>query len=846
MRVPAMTGESRRIGIGAAAVFLISQVIYLLGLTRTCPFWDSGEFIATGYTLGVPHPPGTPFYVLIARVVSLFPIGSIATRINYLSALSSSLAVLFAYLVVIEIFKWMQRGRSQAERLPIEMGIIGGVAAGLFTAFTRTFWENALEAETYGLASLVVIAAFWLTIRWAGKEGSTERNNKLLVLAYYLVAVSGGIYLGTYLIIPAMLLFVYLVDHKTLAPGRFGAIVVAGILVGLQPAMLPNLKYLWLFLLLAGLVGSLLFGKYWSPLGPRGVVFWCLLLALVGLTNHLYLPIRARLDPMINEADPSTWHHLWLALIRDQYKPANPFEIRNAPLLVQMNKHFWRYFHDQWTLSLRPLWLANGIPLLVGLIGMITHLRRERRTFLALFVFFLVNTVGLIFYLNFRDDEVRDRDYFFTMAYQAFALWIGLGFVAMAGWTRWAFAEGKGKFDRMLPWGIAALGPILAFSTCVNFYHMRDRHRFYLARDLAYNMLKPLDKDALLFTNGDNDTFPLWYIQEVEHFRTDIRILNLSLLNTDWYIRQLRDYVPKVDVNWNDKEIEAVRAIPERFADYAQGIIRKDQYVSYLRANGVQKYVPDPDEFTYAKDVASRRIIEREYGKKAIYFAVTVPDQMGFTNRLTMEGIVFRLGEPHAGKEEDVDVDATLHNLRDVYLYRGLLRPDGTYDSKVYKDDNAQKLVQNYAAGYIRAAEKLIDEGKKDEAMKAAEQAIVLAPHSISVLYSCGVIYYRVERFDLAEKMFRELAEIPFGDFPVVRLLGRSVERQGRVSEAEQIYRAGYDRYPDDRDALTELFSFYMEQGRKQDALQSLDTWVRRHPADEAARKRLAQIRDSL
>jgi tetratricopeptide (TPR) repeat protein len=837
--------ESRKIGLGAAAVFLISQIIYLLGLTRTCPFWDSGEFIATGYTLGIPHPPGTPFYVLIARLMSFLPFGSIAARINYLSALASSAAVVFAYLVVVEVFKWQQRGKPDSERLPIELGIIGAIAGGLFTAFTRTFWENALEAETYGLASLAVIAALYLTFRWAGKEGSNERNNKLFVLAYYLVAVSGGVYFGSFLIVPAMILFVYLVDHRALAPSYFGALVIAGVLVGLQPAMLPSLKGIWVVLLALGLVGSLVLGKYWSPLGPRGVVFWCLLLALIGLTNHLYLPIRAHLDPNINEADPSTWHHLWLALIRDQYKPVDPFTTRNASWAIQFNKHFWRYFHDQWQLSLRPLWLANGLPLLVGLVGMVTHAKREKKTFLAIFTFFLINTVGLVFYLNFRDEEVRDRDYFFTMSYQAFALWIGLGFVALASWIRWAFAESRGKFDRALPWAVALLGPVLAISTCANYYHLRDRHGFYLARDLAYNMLQPLERNALLFTNGDNDTFPLWYIQEVEHFRTDVRILNLSLLNTDWYVRQLRDYSPKVDIGWTDKEIEAVRAVPEKFVDYAQGVTRKDQYVSYLRANKIEKYVPDPDEFIYSKDIASRRIIEREYGKKPIYFAVTVPDQMGFTNRLTMEGIVFRFGDAHKGKEEAIDVDKTLNNLNDVYLYRGLLNKDHTYDNSVYKDDNAQKLVQNYAAGYIRAAEQLIDDGRNEEALRAADQASEMS-NSISVIYSCGVVYYRTDQFDKAEKMFRELVSMRFGDFPVIRLLGRSIERQGRMEEAEKVYLEGYNAYPDDRDALTEVFSFFMEQGRKTEALQALDTWVRRHPADEAARKRLAQLRDSL
>ncbi len=836
--------DSRKIGLGALAVFLISQIVYVMTLTRTCPFWDSGEFISISYILGIPHPPGTPFYALIGRIFSMLPIGSIATRVNYLSALSTSLAAVFAFLLTYEIYRWQQRGRT--ERLPIEFGILAGISAGLFTAFSRTLWENALEAEVYGLSSAFVMAAFWLVVRWAGDEGSEKRDNRLFVLAYYLIAVSAGIHMGTFLVVPSLLFFVLLVDHRALAPTKFGALVVAAILVGLQPAMLPILKEGWIILLVLGLIGSLLLGRVWSPMGPRGVVFWCLLLAVFGLLTHLYLPIRAAQHPMINEADPSTWHRFWLALIRDQYKPVNPFEIRNAPLDVQFTKHFWRYIRDQYQLGFfKPVWLGLYLPYLVGLVGAVEHARRDRKTFLALLLFYLITSLGMVFYLNFKDDEVRDRDYFFTMSFQVFAVWIGLGFMTLAGWARWAYSEGKDKLGHYLGWGIAVLGVILPLLTCANFYHMRDRSRFYLARDLAYNMLYPLEPNALLFTNGDNDTFPLWYLQEVEKIRKDIRVVNLSLLNTDWYLKQLRDYPPKVDIGWNDKEIEGVRGIPETFAAYAQEEIRRDQYDSYLKSFGVRKYVPDLDEFTWSKDVASRRIIEREYGKRPIYFAVTVPDQMGFTNRLTMEGIVFKLGEAHAGKEELVDVDKTLHNLREVYLYRGLVKKDGTYDATVYKDDNAQRLVQNYAAGYIRAGESLLDQGAKEEGFRAAEQALQLTS-SATVLYSAAVMYYRGEQFERAERTFRQLVDRGYGDYPILRLLGRTVERQGRLDEAEQIYRRGYEQNPDEQEALREIFSFYLEQNRLQEAVDVLDRWVRRHPADDAAKKRLAELRDSL
>jgi hypothetical protein len=834
---------NRSVALGALVVFLVSQIVYLRTLTPTCPFWDSGEFIATSYILGIPHPPGTPFYVLIGRVFTLLPISSIAARVNYLSAFSSSLAVVLAYLVTVELFRWQQRGRT--DRQPLIFGILGGVAAGLFTAFSRTFWENALEAEVYGLSSAAMMAALWLTLRWAGEEGSTTRKNHLLVLAYYLIAVSAGIHMGTYLVLPALLLFVLLVDHRALAPNWFGALVIAGVLVGLQPAMLPVLKQLWLVLLVAGILGSLLLGKLWSPLGPRGVVFWCLLLALVGLSNHLYLPIRAALDPGINEADPSTGQALWLALIRDQYKPANPFEVRNAPWDVQFGKHFWRYARDQYELALRPLWLGRYLPYAIALVGVVGHARRERKTFLTILLFYLITSVAMVFYLNFRDDEVRDRDYFFTASYQVMAVWIGLGVATLAGWMRWAYTEGKDRLGNRLGIAVGVLGCLLSFSAMANFWQMRDRSGFYLARDLAYNMLSPLEPDALIITNGDNDTFPLWYLQEVERLRRDVRVVNLSLLNTGWYMEQIRDYEPKVDIGWNNRQIEAVRVVPEVFFDFARGAINREDYLAYLREYDLQRYVPTTDDLTYARDIATRRIVEREYGKRPIYFAVTVPDQMGFTNRLTMEGLVFRLGEPHGGTEEATDVEKTLGNLRERYLYRGLLGPDRKFDRNVYKDENAQRLVQNYAAGFIKSAEELLKQGKVQEALAASNDALELSS-SPTVLYSCGVIAYQAEKFEDSERIFRRLVEQGYGDFQILRVLGRSLERQNRLSEAEQIYQSAYEQYPDDQEVLREIFSFYVESRRLEDASQVLEQWVRRHPADEAAKRRLADLRDTL
>ena len=254
-----------------------------------------------------------------------------------------------------------------------------------------------------------------------------------------------------------------------------------------------------------------------------------------------------------------------------------------------------------------------------------------------------------MFYLNFKTEEVRPRDYFFVASFQFFAIWIGLG----AAWlveSAASVAPAGGGSVRGGPRGAAAgrdpparsaagcarsggrwLGRgrgvllcLLPFLTCRHYWYEHDRTEFWVARDFAYNMLTPLKPNAILFTNGDNDTFPLWYLQEVEGIRRDVRVANLSLLNTDWYIRQLRDEAPKVDLGWSDAEIAAA----------ARALLDADA----------------PRRPVYLKDIAVARIVEREYGKRPIYLAVTVPDAHGVDDRLVMQGLVFELQEPRSGR----------------------------------------------------------------------------------------------------------------------------------------------------------------------------------------------------
>ncbi len=845
-----MNLSQRRLDLlGAGLVFLVTQIVYLSTMTLSCPFWDSGEFIATSYILGIPHPPGTPLYVLIGRIMTMLPIGEIASRVNWLSALASSIGAVFAFLVTTEVFRFWRRARAhegswraalgvspvstrEEGSKPVDaanwVGFFGGLVAAFFTAFSRTYWDNAIEAEVYGLSSALMMLAVWMVLRWARTEGAHGVRNGWFLLLYYLICLSMGIHLGTFLVLPGIVLFMLLWDRSSFGGSALSAMFVAGIVVLLHPGMLPTLGLgVWgplvLLVLLWSAIRYLTAPGSRSAFGPRGLVTWCAIAALVGMSTHFYLMIRATLNPPINEADPETWSALWRVLTRDQYKPPNPFTERQASWAIQFSKHFWDYARDQYSLGIRPQFIGWMIPYLLGVWGFWQSFRREWKTFVMLLSIYLITSVGMVFYLNFKDDEVRERDYFFVASFQFFAIWIGLGVAALLDSVRpveVASARGtaagveatpllepvvaarKGLGLHPLFATVGILFAALPFLTMRTYWFTHDRTNFYVARDYAYNMLQPLEPNAILFTNGDNDTFPLWYLQFVEKIRTDVVVANLSLLNTNWYIKQLkREH--NLDFGWTDEQIDKLHP-----------------------------YIDKNDKIVMVKDLAAKRIVEHEYGKRPLHLAVTVPDQLGLEDRLVMKGLSFAIEEAKPGGER-IDTDATVKNLRDVYKYRGLLNPDGSYDESVFKDDNARRLTQNYAAAWLRSAEDYLARGEDTEAMKAVEEASKISPRSETVQYSLGVLLLRAGRFPEAQGILEKVANAGSTDPRIHRMLGRAFEGQGKYDEAETSYRRAIEADPTDFDSMRELFSYLWDTRQKYaDALQVLDGWCARNPTD--------------
>jgi tetratricopeptide (TPR) repeat protein len=750
----------------ALGVFVFVLVMYALTVQNTVPFWDSGEFIATSYVLGVPHPPGTPLYVLIGRLATLIPIGSIATRVNFLSSLASAFAVLLTYLITVKLILAMWKAPSRQEKW---VAFVGGVVASIFMAFSSSFWDSAVEAEVYNVSSAGMLLCLWMGLRW--RESLSEEGSDIpLVFVAYVCFLAIGIHLGTLLVLPPLVLFVLLVRWRSALNARFLSVVAV--------------------------------------------------LAVVGISVHLYLLIRASLNPSINEADPSTWGALWKVLTRDQYKPPSIFE-RRAPFWFQLNHMYFRYFLEQFRTGLPGN--PAVVPIVLGALGAAGQYLRDKKGFVLMFSLFLITSIGLVIYLNFSTDEVRERDYFFIASYHLFCVWIGVGSAMIVKTAAFRLASRKGEHEGRwwLVWGekgelasraaLLLAGAIVLFLSFLplikgNQFFLHDRKNNFVARDYAYNMLEPLDQDAILFTNGDNDTFPLWYLQDVEGVRKDVRVVNLSLLNTGWYIKQLRDEEPRVPISFTDAQIDRLMPIRDRTG-----------------------------RIVLVKDFAVQNILATNKWKRPVFMAVTVADQMDLQTRLIMEGLNFRV-VPDEAKGTRVNVEKTLKNLYEVYRYDGLLDESGAYMEKPYKDENTRNLIQNYCAAHTYAAHSLMRDNRLPEALREFEAAKAISPWYSGIIISLGELYEQMGAVDKAIEHYKEMLQYHPRDARVYYKLGTLLNKSGRYAEAEQYLKAGIARMPDVYYLRSVLAEGYSERGMTDKVQEVLEEWLQRHPDDKKIR----------
>lgn len=861
----------------AAIVFFISLLVFISTVQPSVSFWDCGEFIASSYAMQVPHPPGTPFFLILGRLFSMLPIAeNIGLRVNMISVLSSAFTVMLLYLIAVKLIQNYRK--KEPENLIDALAIYFSAAIGaLSLSFSDTFWFNAVEAEVYAFSTFFIAFVIWLMILWNEKADKPD-NEKYLILIAYLIGLSTGVHLMSVLaIVPIVMVVVfrkYVTDEEVLKKtgiifiihsviiilvafamwasqnestppsyeefrqidSRFwmvfivisilfmGAlykkifqrssfyipIIIGGIaLIGVYPGIVKYVPKL--ITILSGndftmniIVSVLLFAVlggaiYWSSKNNKptfNLIFKCIFYAMIGITTYAMIIIRANQETPINMNSPKTFTELESYLNREQYGDFPIFKRRysNEPhqqliytnyssdldflLRYQMDHMFNRYLF--WNYIGRVSTYQDsgvdwkdlyGIPFFIGLFGLYFHFRRDWKmasVFLVMFIFLGYLTA---FYQNQQEPQPRERDYFYVGAFFVFSLWIALGMRGLIELLHEKFDKIKNLKPATIILLLAGFIVVPANMYRANYFE-HDRSKNYVPWDYAYNLLQSVAPNAILFTNGDNDTFPLWYLQDVEGVRRDVRIANLSLLNTPWYIKQLKNTSPygaeKVAMSFTDEEIDQLTV--QRWEPVEVSIPVTDDVIkewgitdtAVIKHKKISWIMKNPVQYGNIKairvqDLAVLDIIMQSKWKRPVYFAMTCSEdsKLSLEDYLQMEGVALRvvpkkfdaqsfeyINEPIVRKQLFDEPEGFSKTYRPGFKFRGL------NDKTIFFDENHERLTQNYRNTFLRLAihylYHLKDSSKAIETLNMMEKKIPrdVIPLDYRIEHDVARLYY--------------------------------------------------------------------------------------------------------
>jgi len=408
------------------------------------------------------------------------------------------------------------------------------------------------------------------------------------------------------------------------------------------------------------------------------------------------------------------------------------------------------------------------LPFIFGMIGLIFHFMKRPNEALALFAMFIITGIGIIIYSNQPPNEPRERDYVLAGSFFTFSIWIGMAVVAIYEMLR-------SKMSGMMP-AIFATALCLTAPVIMGFQNFDDHTRMHHtgARDYASNFLESCEPNAIIFTYGDNDTYPLWYAQEVENIRTDVRVVNLSLIAVDWYINQLRrkvnDSAPlkmvltedqirgrkRVQVpidTRNENEMELQRALEFLAADNSNGPydsyfpakklairVDKQKALEIGMINQIDSTVVDKISFSLGGknglikgDMAVLDIINSNLWERPIYFAVTCRPEslLGLAPYTQLEGLGLRIIPKRNSKDTRFGI-----------IGSGRVAPEKVYDNimnkfrwgnfdkeRLFVDRSYLPSVQSHRLVMIRTCEQFIKDGKREKAGNLAKKFFEAFPN---------------------------------------------------------------------------------------------------------------------
>lgn len=486
-----------RINRGHFDLFLVLSCVipftlYMATLAPSVTFFDSGEFLTAASSIGSAHSPGYPLFLMYAKLFTWIPLGNIAFRINVATAVSSSLACLVVYVLTTYLLK--RESLLENERFNNFAIRLAGLAAALTFSVTPRLWLQSNHDKPYPLLAFITAIIFYLLFKWRENYINGSDRPSYIYVCTFLAGLAMAVHQTVVLLLPAWFFMIILTDWRMIKRVR-------------------------------DLILSTAF-------------------AMLGFSIHLYLPLRATRNPLLNWGDSKTIDQFLWHFLRKGY-PSEP-HARDAALLWAQLKAF--------NVPREFTWL--GVILL--LLGLFYVWNNNRAFFVgyltSVFVFLLV----IAGYFNTLLDLIFLTEEFFTPLYLLTAVLIGIGLFYLLG-----YSIKNAKMPERIGAAIYVSCAVLFFSLptalCAVNYYENDQHNNYIAFDYATNSLRSLPQNAVMFTWGDSGAFPLWYLQGVERMREDLDIPHTPHLVFDWYL----DSMPRLFTDSNLRKFDVSSSGPE-------------------------------------------------------------------------------------------------------------------------------------------------------------------------------------------------------------------------------------------------------------------------------------------
>jgi tetratricopeptide (TPR) repeat protein len=646
-------------------VFLIALLLYSWTLAPTVTPTDSGELILAAYGLGVAHPPGVPLWVMLTHLASLVPVGSVAVRINFSSAVFAALACAMLTLVVAELVVTascfaVPRRRNKAARQSNKLDIsnVGGllmfapaVGAGLLMAFSRTLWAYATITEVYALNALLILLIFFLVARWrrliiesrTNSDAAETTRDKWIYAAAFVFGLAMGVHHVTVgLTLPAIAVVVYRTE---------------------------GLKFF----------------------ASRRLLYSALISIGALILVYSYLPWAASRSPAMNWGNARSLQEIWWHITGRQYRVFFSFSpAAMGPQFVEFCRMAFREFGFSWL----PLTLFLAVA------GLASAYKRDRTAFWFLLLIVLADLAYSLSY-----EIAEDKDAYYLPAFISIAIAAGLG-------IHWLIQLAASRRSPVWKPSVALATTIVLTSAtafAANWPFNNRRHDF-IADDYVANLFSTIAPNGLLLTQDWQVASPMWYLQEVERRRPDVKALDINLLRRSWYF----DYLKRAHPDLMERSREKI-----------------DAYVEILK-----QWEQDPATFNRNEELTQRismafldmiqAMVRNEIKVAPVYITndLLVPGQLNSyliqwipqTYQLVPQGLVFNLA-----------TDQSFHEFSDPHLrMRGLA--DGTVHFE--KDDVANtKILPAYTRMLTNRGKYLALYNQHERAILAFKEALALDPN---------------------------------------------------------------------------------------------------------------------